>query len=155
MPNPATQHNVLLFFLPSHLDGFMGVRRKEERGHMRFGEIWWEEVAEGACQSRGVGSKYMVVVETVALEIRFLGLTLSLGLLIPKTGMTEVCWWNELPLYGSEAILTVLTAGFPYSLLVMICLYVLSPIRLWAPWGASWILHLFVFLHKYCWADEL
>lgn len=49
------------------------------------------EVAEGACQSRCVRSKYMVVVETVALEISFLGLTLSLGLLVPKMGMTEVC----------------------------------------------------------------
>lgn len=48
-------------------------------------------MAEGACQSRGVGSKYMVMVETVALEISFLGLTLSLGLLVPKTGMMEVC----------------------------------------------------------------
>lgn len=28
--NPATQHNVSLFFLPSHLDGFIGVRRKGE-----------------------------------------------------------------------------------------------------------------------------
>lgn len=28
--NPGTQHNVSLFFLPSHLDGFIGVRRKGE-----------------------------------------------------------------------------------------------------------------------------
>lgn len=49
------------------------------------------EVAEGACQNRDVGSKHMVVVETVALEMSFLGLTLSLGLLVPKMGMTEVC----------------------------------------------------------------
>lgn len=58
---------------------------------MRFGETLWLEVAEGACQSRCVRSKYMVVVETVALEISFLGLTLSLGLLVPKMGMMEVC----------------------------------------------------------------
>ena len=44
----------------------------------------------GACQSKGVGLKYTVVVEIVALETGLLGLILCLGFLIPKMGMTEV-----------------------------------------------------------------
>ena len=66
--------NVSLFFLPSHLDGFMGVRRKGEViCDLEKLDGWrWQKVAEGACQSKCVRSKYIVVVETVALEISFL-----------------------------------------------------------------------------------
>ena len=46
VPNPATQHNVSLFFLPSHLDRFMGVRRKGEViGDLEKLDGWrWQKV---------------------------------------------------------------------------------------------------------------